>query len=225
MTAERTWAGAFPLTDVTGALPGWPVQVAAVLLEGMAPADTGQWARQVQDQLARMAARHRQVPFTVVHHWHSGDVGPLLAEAAGHHGEDPAAQHAVTALHDRALAGEAVPEEVWRATLEPALRQVYRWAYAYQDAYTTASDAARAFALSRGYDEAEATAYGESYAQLNTEANARVHAEANASANAAAAAAAFAGADPAGYAACVPYAHVRACLRAYAGGDGRRHQW
>jgi hypothetical protein len=157
------------------------------------------------------------VPFAVVHDWHCTVVGPLLVETVARRGGDPAAQEAVRALHERALAGERVVEGTWRVALEEALGDVYRLAYAYQKASAEASRAAAAFALSRGYAEAEAHDYGQLYARLNTQVNARVHEQANAAVNASALAAVFAGADAAGYAATWPAASVRAWVAAWAG--------
>ncbi|WP_328647849.1 hypothetical protein OHS58_08935 [Amycolatopsis sp. NBC_00348] len=143
----------------------------------------------------------------VVHHWYGHTVWPLLGHAD------------VAALH---LRGTPVPAEIWRATLKPALRDVYRRAYPYDDAYTTAAAAAGGFALAHGYSEAEATEYGETYAATNTDANVTAHADANAAANAAALAAAFAVEDVTAYAATYPAAFVRACV--LAGGPGARQR-
>jgi hypothetical protein len=141
----------------------------------------------------------------VVHRWYGQSVWPLLG-----HGD-------VAALH---LSGAS--EAVWRETLEPALRDVYRRAYPYAEAYATASAAAGGFALSRGYGQTEATEYGETYAAMNTDANVKAHAEANAAANAAALAAAFASDDVVAFEGTYPGAFVRACV--LAGGPGTRER-
>ncbi|MEZ0089210.1 SpcZ [Streptacidiphilus sp. EB129] len=195
-----------------GRVPGWLAQVAEVLCDVMGSERAEVWARRVAGELERLDG----VPFSVVHDWHASGLGPLTAEASARRGGDAAAHQAVRLLHLRALAGEQVAEPDWRSALEPALREVYRHAYAYAEAYATASGAARAFALSRGYDEIEATEYGETYAGSSTEANVRAHADANALAVAAATAAAFAAADATAYAATYPFAQVQACLRAHA---------
>jgi hypothetical protein len=220
-TPAETFSAAFRTrAGGGGAGPEWLVRVAGVLTDGLAPGDEREAARRVHRALERLDG----VPLAVVHDWHSRDVCPLLAEAAGHRGASAEPHEAVRSLHTRALAGERIAASVWSAALTPALRDVYRSAYAYQEAYARAGAAASSFALSRGYGEAEAVAYGESYAALNTEANARVHADANARANAAAQAAAFAAADPAAWADTFPYAYVRAGVRAHAGADAARRR-
>ncbi len=192
------------------------MQVAEVLFDGLDPTEARAWARRVHQELTRLEGK---VPFTVVHEWHFGTIGPLLTEVSARRGGSAASHQAVRSLHARALAGEQIAESDWSAALEPALREVYRYAYAYARAYASASSAARSYALAQGYGEAEATEYGESYAGLSTDANLRAHADANALANAAAAAAAFAAADTDAYAATCPFAQVRACVRAYADQD------
>ncbi|WP_370949425.1 hypothetical protein AB5J62_18295 [Amycolatopsis sp. cg5] len=147
-------------------------------------------------------------PFSAVHDWHATTIGPLLSETLPETG----AHEAMRALHARASAGEKIAEDVWRDALEPALRDLYRNAYPTEEVFAKASEAAGAFALSRGYSEVDARNYGESYAEMNTEANVRVHADANALANAAACANAFARASHEAYAATFPFAYVQACV-------------
>jgi hypothetical protein len=185
----------------TTGVPSWLRQVAEVLFD-----DAPSWTA-------------AEIPFTAVHDWHALALGPLVIQAGSRDGRPTDAHEAVRALHARAATGEPIAADVWRSALEPALRDVYRSAYPYADAYSTASAAARSFALSRDYSEAEATAYGESYAALNTDANVRVHADANALANASATATAFAAADADAYARTYPFAYVRACVLAYGNGD------
>jgi hypothetical protein len=214
---------------MTPAVPAWLTQVTESLLDGLdarldARLDatgTPAWA----PRLRRLATRPAgMLPFTVVHDWHSRCVGPLVAEASARRGGEPGRHRAVRSLHERASAGQRVTEVEWCAALEPALTEVYRYAYPYTAAFDTAAAAAGSYALAHGHDEAGAEKYGSSYAELNTTANARVHAAANARANAAALAASFAAADPAAYAQTYPFAHVRACVLAYAGDDGSRER-
>ncbi|MFJ4920285.1 SpcZ [Streptomyces sp. NPDC088725] len=205
--------GAGPDADHERDVPAWPAQVVSVLFNGQDAAGAKGWARRVHTELVRLDGH---VPFTVVHDWHAGTVMPLLAEANERHGEGAGAQQAVQRLHARAATGERVAEDEWRAALGPALREVYRHAYAYEDAFATASANARAYATANGYDEDKAVAFGETYATLNTTANATSYADANALANTAATASAYAAADARAYAEAYPFASVHAYALAHA---------
>ncbi|MFE0057865.1 SpcZ [Streptomyces sp. NPDC059003] len=194
---------------------GWVTQVAAALFGGQ-DADTARvWAVRVHEDLVRLGGR---VPFTVVHDWHAHTVVPLLAEAGARRGGDGAAQEAVRALHERALAGERAGEAEWAAALGPALTEVYRYAYAYAEAYATAAANARGYAMDNDFGEEKAAEFATMYAKLNTDANARSYADANAIAHTRLLAAAFAGADEEAFAAAYPFAYVHA----YALADAER---
>lgn len=191
----------------------WPVQLATALSEG---AGELRGAGRAAAELARLAGR---VPFRVVHDWHASTVVPLLMEAATRRGEGTGLLAAAGQLHTRALAGERIEAAEWTATLEPALRELYRAAYPYTEAHATASANAHAYAMANDYGAAEATRFAAGYAELNTTANARSCAVANALANARAVALAYADADGRAYAATYPYARVNACAFALAGPD------
>ena len=153
----------------------WPVQLATALSEGAGLSCGG--AGRAAAELARLAGR---VPFRVVHDWHASTVVPLLMEAATRRGEGTGLLAAAGQLHTRALAGERIEAAEWTATLEPALRELYRAAYPYTEAHATASANAHAYAMANDYGAAEATRFAAGYAELNTTANARSCAVANA---------------------------------------------
>jgi hypothetical protein len=194
--------------------PDWLAQVVAALATGQEPAGPQGWAECIRDDLARLRGR---VPFSVVHDWHAGTIAPLLGEVCDN-------QEAAGALHARALAGSAVTEAEWTAALEPALRQVYHRAYAYDQAYRVNYESAVAYGTANGFGEEGTREYAAYYAELATGANRRAFADASAIACARACAAAFATADPVAYAGTCPYAAARAYARALAGGgqDGGR---
>jgi hypothetical protein len=203
---------------VTSDLPPWLAQVVAVLSDGQNPAAATDWMRRIHDELERLDGR---VPFSVVHDWQANTVAPMLVEAGARRGGAAALQQSVQALHARALAGERVAEAEWIAALEPALRELYRDAYAYADAYATARTNALAYANANGFSENGAIEFADGYAKLNTSANVRSYADANAIANARALAAAYATADAQAYTECYPFAYVHACAyaTAHAGQD------
>lgn len=193
-------------------MPPWLAQVVTALFDGQEAAAAHVWAARIHADLVRLDGR---VPFAVVHDWHADTVVPLLDEVCD-------GQAAVGALHARALAGWPVAEAQWTAALEPALRDVYRRAYAYDDAYRVNYDSACAYGTANGFGEEGTREYATYYAELATGANLRAYADANAVANARALATAFAAADPVAYAETYPYAAARACAFAWvnaAGGD------
>lgn len=157
----------------------------------------------------------------VVHDWYARALGPMLIEASAARGGS-SAQEAVQDMHIRALAGEAHAEDAWCTALEPALREIFEHAYPYTRAYTTAANAASAYAASHGYPDDEARRYGDSYAELNTTANARVHATANAKAHARALARAFSTGNTTAYTETYPAARLRAAVRSLTATDPTR---
>lgn len=219
-------------------VPAWLAQVAGVLFDGQDAAAAQDWARRLHGALAqrpwapdrRDPAPHRRdpasdrrdltpdrgdpasdrgawmVPFLVVHHWHAHTVTPLLVRAG-------LPLEPVRSLHLTALSGEPVGAARWAAALEPAMRELYRRAYAYASAHATARASAHAYAQANGFTAAGAVEFADDYATLSTDANAAAFADANAIANARATAAAYANADEAAYAACHPFAHVNAYAR------------
>ncbi|MEU7042164.1 SpcZ [Streptomyces varsoviensis] len=200
-----------------GAPAPWPAQVIGALFDGQDAAAAAKWARRVHGELARLDG---QPPFAVVHDWHANTVTPMLAGAATRRGDDAGAQEAVRALHVRALAGERIGAEIWEAALVAALPEVYQHAYAYDEAYATASADAHAYAMANDYGEQKAAAFADNYAKLSTGANASSYATANALANARAAAAAYASGDSGSYAETYPFAYVRASVLALADREG-----
>ena len=203
---------ASPVGDDTPDLGGlaWLAQVVTALFDGQEPAAAHDWAARVHADLVRLDGR---VPFAVVHDWHAETVAPLLDEVCE-------GQAAVGALHARALAGSPVAQPQWTAALEPALRDVYRRAYAYDDAYRVNYDSAHVYGTANGFGEEGTREYATYYAELATGANLRAYADANAIANARACATAFAAADPVRYAESYPYAAARAYALALANADG-----
>ncbi|WP_329128497.1 SpcZ [Streptomyces sp. NBC_01476] len=191
----------------TAAPPPWLDHVADVLFPE-AGLRAG-WTDRVERELVR---HQGQLPMAAVHAWQcAGD--PLLTGPE---------HRAVGALHRRTLTGRPSPEPVWRAALEPALRDLFTRAYPYRDAYAEAAAAAGAYARANGYAEGDARQYGEVYARQNTDTNRLAHVEANTVAGAAALAAAYAAGQPDGYAATFPHARVGAVVTAYADGDPGR---
>jgi hypothetical protein len=189
--------------------PRWLRQVADVVSEGQQVEAGREWQRRLYHALTSV----NEVPFRLVHDWLAHEASVILPYA-GVRSEDrtDGVQRAVQELHRAALAGETIPADTWRNALYSALLQIYTDAYAYTEAFEVASAAARAFARSRGWSEADAAAYGATYARQSTDANVRTYAEANAVAVAAALASAFANEDPEAYADAHPEALVRACL-------------
>jgi hypothetical protein len=187
-------------------MPTWLAQVVTALFDGQEPSAAYVWVARIHAELVRLDGR---VPFAVVHDWHADAVVPLLDEVCE-------GQAAVGALHARALAGLPVAEAQWTETLEPALRDIYRRAYAYDDAYRVNYDSANAYGAANGFGEAGTREYATYYAELATGANLRAYADANAVANARALATAFAETYP--YAAARAYA----CARANADGGADR---
>src|SRR5690242_10754011 len=116
----------------TADMPQWLFQVAAALVEGQEAATVRDRVARISDQLDRLSGR---VPFSVVHDWHAHCVAPTLAELIEPLDRASGLQETVRLLHVRALAGERVSANEWTTALEPALRQVYRHAYAYADSY------------------------------------------------------------------------------------------
>ncbi|MFJ9445659.1 SpcZ [Kitasatospora sp. NPDC101235] len=223
-TVARAPGGA-AAPDEGPAMPSWLAQVSEVLFDGMDADVARTWARRVHQELERLNGR---VPFSVVHDWYCSAVGPILTEASARRGGSDAPHEAALALRARALSGGRIDEGTWRTALEPEMRELFRHAYPYAEAYATAAAAAGSYALANGYGEAEAAQYGETYAELNTAANVRSHADANALANSASVAAAYAAADPAAYAETYPSARVRAVVRVHAGRQderGERATW
>lgn len=227
-TRVRRESGAAPEADERG-LPNWLAQVVTALV-GPSPAAL---AGDSESDVARVARWRRleecagrwagdEVPLSVLHVWFATSLGPLLAEAAVRAGEDAEHQQAVRELHRLGARGESVAADEWRVALEPALRQVYRRAYDVDQAFATASAAAGSFALSRGYDEADAVKYGRTYAQINTEANLAAHADANALAQAELLSRSFAADDAGAYASTFPAAYLRACIAACGTDDESR---
>jgi hypothetical protein len=192
--------------------PAWLAQVVTALFDSGEPAAAHDWAARIHADLVRLDGR---VPFTVVHDWHAETVAPLLGEVCE-------GQAAVGALHALARAGSPVAEAQWTAALEPALRDLYRRAYAYDDAYRVNYDSAYRYGTANDFGEDGTREYATYYAELATGANLRAYADANAIANARACAAAFAAADPVAYAGTYPYAAARGYACAWANGGADR---
>jgi hypothetical protein len=186
-------------------LPGWLAQLAIALFQGQVPDAARTWAARLHAGVASLGG---QIPFRVVHDWHVSTVVPLAGELDG-----------AGVLHARALAGDQVTAGQWIPALEPALRQLYLRAYAYEEAWWVNYDSALAYGLANGFGEESTLEYAAHYANLATGANRQAFADANAVAGAAAQAAAYTGADPAAYAAACPYATARAYARAAARSD------
>ncbi|MEH0974327.1 hypothetical protein V6U77_24660 [Micromonospora sp. CPCC 205546] len=178
--------------------PAWLAAVLAALAEGHDPATPPAWWRRVDGELDRLAGR---VPFRVVYDWHAR----VLASASGSD-----AGRRVGDLHRRALAGDRVGADEWRAALRPALRELYRAAYPYAEARAVAYANAEVYATANGYGPDEVAGFAAHYADLSTGANAEAFADANAIANADALAGALARADETAYAGTYPAALVRA---------------
>lgn len=198
-----------PPDDDCGGMPAWLAQVVTALFDGQAPAAASDWAARVHALLAGFAG---QMPLTIVHDWHASSVVPLLGPSCNGLAE-------VGALHALALAGYPVASQRWAATLEPALREVYRQAYPYDDAYRVNYDSAHAYGTAHGFGEQGTMEYATYYAELATGANLAAHADANAIACARACAAAFASADPVAYAQTYPYAATRGYALALAASE------
>jgi hypothetical protein len=198
-------------------LPSWLRQVIAVLYDGQDAAAAKGWALRVHGELERLGGR---VPLAVVHDWHAHGVVPMLVEANALHGGSAEPQQVVGRLHTRALAGEHISKGEWNAAVLPALRDVYRLAYAYADAFSKAYAGAHAYAIDNDYGEERADEFARTYAELNTTANAASFADANALAHASAVADAFAAADAQTYAEAWPFAHVQVYAHACAHQDG-----
>ncbi|MEV0641143.1 SpcZ [Streptomyces sp. NPDC050619] len=196
-----------------GLPPAWFLNVSAALYEELDPARRDAWAHDLYTALCRTDGR---VPLTVTHLWHTGTILPVLTETATRLGHDPAPFQSLAAAHHHALTGHNPSEHRWAATLEPALRRLYRDAYAYAAAYATAYDNAHAYALANDFTPTDADTYGRDYADETTEPNARAFTEANATANARATATAYATEDPDAYALTFPGARTRAYVRAAA---------
>ncbi len=188
-----------PPGDDCAGMPAWLAQVVTALFDGQAPAAAREWAARVHALLAGLAW---QAPLAVVHDWHASSVVPLLGPSCGSLAE-------VGALHALALAGSPVTSQRWAATLEPALRELYRLAYPYDDAYRVNYDSAHAYGTAHSFGEQGTREYATYYAELATGANLAAHADANAIACARACAVAFADADPVAYARTYPYAATR----------------
>ncbi|MFD7662714.1 SpcZ [Streptomyces sp. NPDC059788] len=198
--------------DGAGA-PAWPAQLAAALCDGQDAGAAEAWARRVHGELERLGGR---VPLGAVHDWQVRTVLPMLVAASARRGGTGAEWSAVRSLHERASAGERITESEWAAALEPALKEIYRLAYAYADAFATAAANARAYATANDYGEEKTAEFAEYYAKLNTGANARSFAEAHALANSRAVAAAYAEEDARAFAEAYPGAYVHACALAEA---------
>ncbi|WP_405889095.1 SpcZ [Streptomyces sp. NBC_01136] len=198
---------------MTSAPPTWFAELTGVLHEGQSETAGADWARRLHTALS-----DGRVPVTldVVHAWHLYTVIPLLAAADARAGRTTAACAALAAAHERALEGRSVTREEWADLLEPVLRQVYRDAYGFEEAFAVAYENARAYAVANGFDGADADKYGTDYAESTTEPNTRAYAEANALANARAVAAAYATADAEAFARTFPGARTRAYARAVA---------
>jgi hypothetical protein len=151
-------------------------------------------------------------PLVVLHRWWAGSAGPVLGAAAAGRGEEQRAQESLAAAHGRAAGGAPVGAGEWREVLEPALAELFRWAYPYDEACAAAARAAEPVALANGFTAEAARAYAGDYARLNTDAAVLVSAAANATATAAALAAAYADADPGAVARAHPYVLVRSVL-------------
>ncbi|MFH8346411.1 SpcZ [Streptomyces sp. NPDC018045] len=193
--------------------PGWLTQMAAALFDGQDADAAEGWARRVHGALERLAG---QVTLGVAHDWQVRTALPAVETASIRRGGTGAAPAALRAVHERALAGERVTESEWAAALEPALREIYRLAYAYADAFATAAANARAYAAANDYGEEKTAEFAEYYAKLNTGANARSFADAHALANSRALAAAYAGEDARAAADAYLGAYVNACALAEA---------
>lgn len=198
--------------------PAWFAELTAVLHQGQTDSAGAYWARRVQATVLS----HGGPPITldVVHEWHLRTVIPLLTEASARSGRTTAACTSLAAVHGRALAGGPVTEDAWVDVLEPVLRQVYRDAYGFEEAFAVAYENARAYAVANGFDDADADEYGTDYAGLTTDPDTRACTEANALANARAVAAAYATADDDAYARTFPAVRTHAYARAVAV-DGR----
>ncbi|MEV7320211.1 SpcZ [Streptomyces sp. NPDC093970] len=209
MAASRPVAG----PDGHPGPPSWLSQVTAVLYDGQSAADARSWALRVHGELDRLGG---WVPLSVVHDWHAHGVVPLLTGAPAGQGGSPGPQREVADLHRRALSGGHVGEAEWNAALVPALRDVYRLAYAYEGAFAKAFAGAHAYAIDNDYGEERADEFARTYAELNTTAGARSFADANALAHAQAMARAFAAADERDHSGSWPFALVQAYAHACA---------
>ncbi|GAB2934287.1 hypothetical protein GCM10027280_22600 [Micromonospora polyrhachis] len=184
-------------------LPEWLAALLASLGEGRDPDTVAEWTRRVRRELDRLAGR---VPFQVVYDWHARLVTSMP--------DDIDDQDRVIELHRRVSSGDRVGATEWSDTLRPVLREWYRAAYPYAEAWAVAQANARAYATANGYRPDEVVEYAEYYANLSTGANAEAYANANAIANADAIGTALAHADESAYALTYPAALL--CARALA---------
>lgn len=203
-------------TDATGRNPAWLEPILDALSTGQDPTAARDWTRRTNAELGRLDGR---VPFAAVHRWYARTIAPMLREAGIRRGGTGESQRALEALHVRATGGERIDETTWYATLEPALREVYRLAYGYADAYATAYASAHHYAGEHDYTDAETVEFSHYYADLNTGANVRSYADANAIANARATARAYASGDADTFAEAYPFALINAAAHAEANLD------
>jgi hypothetical protein len=145
-------------------MPRWLAQMVPWLFDNQTPENAFAWGERFYAELKRLDG---QVPFSVVYDWQANVVQPLGLEWAEERG-DKALIEAVQALHARALAGDTASVEEWKATLRPALRQVYAYANAYAYTYADADADADAYAYTNAdayaYTYADADAYADAYA-------------------------------------------------------------
>lgn len=189
--------------------PTWLTRLAVLIFDS-----SDDSLRQESTQRFRLALQRLNgtVPFRLFHDWHANSVSPLLIENFTQRGLSVQEHEDVRKLHHDAWLGRNVPEEAWRAALQPSLHALHLRSYPYDEAYSLAANAAGRFARLHGYSEDDAAKYGRNYAELNTGANARLFSAANARANGRAYAAAFSRSDHDLLAQAYPESYIRACV-------------
>ena len=116
-------------------MPRWLAQMVPAFFDKQTEGAAFSWGVDFTAQLARM---NGNVPFSVVHDWHANVVCTVGIEWAEKAKRDVSPHKALQDMHLRALAGDKVSADEWRAVLKTANADAYAYAYAYANAYANA---------------------------------------------------------------------------------------
>ena len=206
---DQAWEEELGSSSSGAGKSGWLQQIVGLILDESDDAFRSRWVGGLCNDLPGL---DEPMPFEVVHNWYASAVSSLVIESCEQRGLSVQIHLDVRELHRRASRGQAVAEDEWHRTLEPAMRVVYEHSYPRDEAFATAAEAAWRYAGSHNYEQDAAETYRDHYASINTAAAVRLYSAANAMANSNAYARAFAHEDHALLSAAYPGAYLRACV-------------
>ncbi len=145
-------------------MPRWLAQMVPWFFDNQDFDAAKNWGLRFYAELKRIDGK---VPFSVVHDWQANFVCALGVSAAKKRMRDPAVHKALAEMHSKALAGEKLSKEEWKAKINAAYADVCA------NPYVNAGIYANAYAYADADAYADAYIYTYTYADAIADANAK----------------------------------------------------